>query len=118
MSEFNQKTYEHRVILGQFIVICGNLVNTTRVFLESQKAVNGIIEELNIQNEKEKELNIPITKFYGQNDTRTHINECKALFIEEIALPLYKHLSEAIPELSDLSVQIEDNKRQWLKINQ
>ena len=118
MSEFNQKTYEHRVILGQFIVICGNLVNTTRVFQESQKAVNGIIEELNIQNEKEKELNIPITKFYGQNDNRTHINECEALFIEEIALPLYKHLSEAIPELSDLSVQIEDNKRQWIKLTQ
>ena len=69
-----------------------------------KKAVNGIIEELNIQNEKEKELNIPITKFYGQNDTRSNINECEALFIEEIALPLYKHLSEAIPQVSDLSV--------------
>ena len=116
MSDFNQKSNEHRVIFAQFVVICANLVNTTRVFQESQKAVNGLLEELNIQNEKEKELNISVTKFYGQNEKRTNINDCEAAFIEEVAIPLYKQLAEAIPELADLTVQIEDNKRQWLKL--
>jgi hypothetical protein len=34
-------------------------------------------------------------------------------FYAGIALPLLKHLASVVPELSDLTVQMEDNRKQW-----
>ena len=44
------------------------------------------------------------------------IKDCEVSFIENIALPIYRQIGEAVPELADLTVQIEDNKRQWSKL--
>lgn len=92
------------------------MANTTRTFDVAFQFGQGLLDEYKNQSEKEKEINVELTKFSDVGDFKDGVTSLWAIeisFYTGIVAPLYKLLQTMVPDLADFKLQMEDNKRQW-----
>lgn len=92
------------------------MANTTRTFDVAFQFGQGLLDEYKNQSEKEKEINVELTKFSDVGDFKDGVTSLWAIeisFYTGIVAPMYKLLQTMVPDLVDFKLQMEDNKRQW-----
>lgn len=119
LENFNQivDNYEinndlHRLSLAQFLIKCGNFANATRPFDLAFEFAQGLLNEYKNQSEKEKEINIELTRFGDEND-ESSLWSIETAFYVGIVSPTFQLLSKMFPNLHDFKIQMEDNRNQW-----
>lgn len=121
-NRFEFGNERHQLVLAQFLIKCANVANTTRTFDVAFHFAEGLLIEYKNQSEKEKEINVELTKFCddeslsGNNELR--LWSIEVAFYTGIVAPMLKLLSTMVPDLSDFRLQMEDNKRQWEEYGQ
>lgn len=110
-TKFDMGLELHRLALAQFLVKCANFANTTRPFECAKHFGLGLELEYKNQAEKERAVNVEITKF-GDEDGMP-IWDIETSFYTGIVNPTLDELAKFAPELKDLQVQMHDNVKQW-----
>jgi hypothetical protein len=104
----------HVLLLAELIVKAANIGNTTRPFDVAKAMAENLISEVLEEGRRQKQLGVvvgPIAEVLEAH--RQNIADVEIEFYAGVALPLLKHLASVVPELSDLAVQMEDNRKQW-----
>lgn len=114
---FNIKSEQHRISLAQFIIKCGNFSNTIRPFEVAKRMAYGLFEEYQKQVAKENENGIPVSKFY-ENSTSSDLIVNEITYLRGVVGPSFRLLGQFCPELSDFSMQVEDNLKEWEDLNE
>jgi hypothetical protein len=104
----------HIALVIQMLVKCANIANTTRPFDIAKLMAENLIKEIMAEGERQKELGVAMGSIADSLIShRQNIADVELEFYAGIAMPLLKHLSSVVPELSDCVVQMEDNRKQW-----
>jgi hypothetical protein len=104
----------HVLLVAELIAKAANIANTTRPFDVAKLMGENLMKEVLEEGRRQHELGVvvgPIAEVLEAH--RQTIADVEIEFYVGIAFPLLKHLSSVIPELSDLAVQMEDNRKQW-----
>lgn len=113
-TQFDSSKHEHRLLLCQLLIKCGNVANCTRPFDVTYQMAANLQKEYEKQAEIEQKMKVsPSSINEFDLNTSMKLAEIEISFDNAIVLPLLKLLESIIPELSDYSIQMEDNKRQW-----
>ena len=110
-AKFDMGSELHRLSLAQFLVKCANFANTTRPFECAKHFGLGLELEYKNQSEKERQVNVEITKF-GDEDGMP-IWDIEMSFYSGIVDPTLDELAKFCPDLKDFQVQMADNMKQW-----
>jgi len=109
---FESYNPEHRKKLANFLMVCCNLSNTARPFQISSKFASLLHEEMKNQIIKQKSENISLS-YYGEGFFMQDLPSIELSFYTNKVFPMFRMLPVISPELSDLVIQLEDNKSQW-----
>ena len=103
-SNIDMHNSEHRLVLSQIIVICGNIANCIRPFSFASSMANLLEEERKMQIEYENNHSIPNSKDLppSNNTSEIPLPEREIQFIQTTAKPLFTALCEIIPNLDKI----------------
>lgn len=95
-----------------FLVSMSNTANTFRSFDFAKKTANAVFEEKIKQAEFEKGRGMEPTNMLpiGSFDS---VETLESAFITTVAMPAMRALTTLYPDMSDIYVQLEENKKQW-----
>lgn len=115
-KSFESKNQLHQLALARLLISVCNISNVVRPFSHAEQRAEQLETEMDIVNEKLKKLNIkePI-KMFNECDC-DDLPNIELKFIENVASPLIKTLAGSFPEVNDLSVALEDTKKNWQQI--
>ena len=111
-GEFTMEDPEHRTLIMQLILKCGDISNVSRPFELADKWCDVLCEEFFRQGDLEMANGMEYTS--PLND-RSHLDKPKSQigFYTFVCLPLFQALAKAIPKLEVNVKQIESNLEKW-----
>ncbi|EAY10503.1 3'5'-cyclic nucleotide phosphodiesterase family protein [Trichomonas vaginalis G3] len=100
------------VFISSFVCSMSNTANSFRTFEFGKIMANNIFKELTELNEIEKSKNLPLSNMLpiGSFD---NVESLESAFITTTAMPAMRALTTLFPDMSDIYVQLEENKKQW-----
>lgn len=111
-QSFDKLNSEHRLLLSQIIMKCGDLSNTTRSFDTALAMSLSLTEESFRQGDLERKLGFDITAGCDRSKFK-HISFSQVGFYSFVAGPLLSELGKFIPSLSDNYEQLKSNQSVW-----
>ncbi|XP_067102732.1 cGMP-dependent 3',5'-cyclic phosphodiesterase [Osmerus mordax] len=112
---FNPKSQTHRSLLLCLLMTSCDLSDQTKGWKTTRKIAELIYKEFFSQGDLEKELgNRPMEMMDRE---KAYIPELQISFMEHIAMPIYKLLSELFPGATELFERVAANREQWTKVS-
>jgi CheY-like chemotaxis protein len=105
---------EDRLMLLKIIMKCSDISNASRPFNIAKKWANMCIREFLQQGDMEKDRNIPVSPLMDRDTL--NFPKSQIGFADFVALPLFKHVTSAFPNLSYMYDAITYNRCQWQAI--
>lgn len=105
---------EDRLMLLKIIMKCSDISNASRPFNIAKKWANMCIREFLQQGDMEKDRSIPVSPLMDRNTL--NFPKSQIGFADFVALPLFKHVCSAFPNLSHMYDAIIYNRNQWQAI--
>lgn len=112
-GKFDKTNKDHRLLLAQFIVICGNISNCIRPFEFASLMAERINQERSSQIEYENNHD------YQRKDESNNrkLQEIEVDFIEKTASSLFKAFNIFIPDIGNIQKILNENTEKWKKYN-
>ena len=112
-KDFNKENPQHRMNFMR-ILLHGADISNPALSLELATVWSlKIIQEFNLQTWKEEQLGIPVSEFMLIGNDIGKIKRSQISFIDIFIYPLWKAISEFVPNTSDLVENIENNRNNW-----
>ncbi|RIA86790.1 hypothetical protein C1645_828756 [Glomus cerebriforme] len=106
-----QKLLEEKNIIVGALIKCADISNTARPYHIAKSWSNVLLQEFTCQGDLEKKLGLPV----APNNDRNRVSQPDSQigFIDFCAMPLFKSVSELIPEIGFTIDYLEVNRRTW-----
>ncbi|CAB4428041.1 unnamed protein product [Rhizophagus irregularis] len=110
--DFNpsQKLEEEKNIIIGALIKCADISNTARPYHIAKSWSNVLLQEFTCQGDLERKLGLPVGPV---NDGRVSQPDSQIGFIDFCAMPLFKSVSELIPEIGFTLNYLELNRKTW-----
>ncbi|KAM7399343.1 hypothetical protein PAMP_018622 [Pampus punctatissimus] len=120
-EKFSRKDYQRMLDLMRDIILATDLAHHLRIFKDLQKMADGeeimelIYKEFFSQGDLEKAMGNRPSEMMDRE--KAYIPELQISFMEHIAMPIYKLLSELFPGATELYERVAANREQWTKVS-
>ncbi|CAI2176859.1 10804_t:CDS:10 [Funneliformis geosporum] len=104
------KVEEEKSIIVGALIKCADISNTARPYHIAESWSNVLLQECSCQGDLERKLGIPVGPL---NDRNTSQPDSQIDFINACAMPLFKSISELIPEMNFTVSFLESNRKTW-----
>ncbi|GBC09025.1 hypothetical protein RclHR1_08560001 [Rhizophagus clarus] len=105
-----QKLAEEKSIIIGALIKCADISNTARPYHIAKSWSNVLLQEFSCQGNLERKLGLPVAPV---NDGRVSQPDSQIGFIDYCAMPLFKIVSELIPEIEFTLRYLELNRKTW-----
>ncbi|KAH0794336.1 3'5'-cyclic nucleotide phosphodiesterase family protein [Histomonas meleagridis] len=109
---FDMENLEHRILLMQMLLKCGDISNVSRPFNLADKWCDVLCEEFFRQGDLELANGM---EYSSPLNDRAHLDKPKSQigFYRSVCLPLFESTAKLLPELQCNVEQIESNLEKW-----
>ena len=111
-SKFDTNDSIHREILCSYLIKCADISNPVRTFSCCRYWATMIVEEYHAQDDKEKELNIPLSPFMDR-ESNVSLDTMQMGFIDFVVRPLYQPFYCFLPNIIDCITNLNVNYLNW-----
>ena len=108
-GKFDKNKIDHRLLLAQFIIICGNIANCIRPFEFACSMAELLEKERDIQIEYEVRHNY----LRKEEKDQKKLQEREVEFVKDTASPLFKALYSFIPDFANIQKLLNENIEKW-----
>uniref|UniRef100_A0A8D3DKL8 Phosphodiesterase n=1 Tax=Scophthalmus maximus TaxID=52904 RepID=A0A8D3DKL8_SCOMX len=112
---YNPKRRSHRSMLLCLLMTSCDLSDQTKGWKTTRKIAELIYKEFFSQGDLEKAMGNRPSEMMDRE--KAYIPELQISFMEHIAMPIYKLLSELIPGATELYERVAANREQWTKVS-
>uniref|UniRef100_A0A8C9Z8A3 Phosphodiesterase n=1 Tax=Sander lucioperca TaxID=283035 RepID=A0A8C9Z8A3_SANLU len=112
---YNPKNSAHRSMLLCLLMTSCDLSDQTKGWKTTRKIAELIYKEFFSQGDLEKAMGNRPSEMMDRE--KAYIPELQISFMEHIAMPIYKLLSELLPEATELYERVAANREQWTKVS-
>ncbi|KAK7883308.1 hypothetical protein WMY93_029482 [Mugilogobius chulae] len=112
---YNAKSRTHRSLLLCLLMTSCDLSDQTKGWKTTRKIAELIYKEFFSQGDLEKAMGNRPSEMMDRE--KAYIPELQISFMEHIAMPIYKLLSELFPAATELFDRVSANKEQWTKVS-
>lgn len=113
MKDFDKENPKHRLDVMRMMIHGADISNPALKFEIATIWSLKIIQEFNQQVLKEERLGLPISEFMRIGNDISKIKRSQISFIDMFIQPLWKSISDYIPNTSDLLENIGNNRKNW-----
>lgn len=114
-SGYNPKDQTHRSLLLCLLMTSCDLSDQTKGWKTTRKIAELIYKEFFSQGDLEKAMGNRPSEMMDRE--KAYIPELQISFMEHIAMPIYKLLSELLPGAKELYDRVASNREQWTKVS-
>ncbi|XP_040902021.1 cGMP-dependent 3',5'-cyclic phosphodiesterase isoform X1 [Toxotes jaculatrix] len=112
---YNPKSRTHRSMLLCLLMTSCDLSDQTKGWKTTRKIAELIYKEFFSQGDLEKAMGNRPSEMMDRE--KAYIPELQISFMEHIAMPIYKLLSELFPGATELYERVAANREQWTKVS-
>uniref|UniRef100_A0A8C6U2R9 Phosphodiesterase n=1 Tax=Neogobius melanostomus TaxID=47308 RepID=A0A8C6U2R9_9GOBI len=112
---YNPKSRRHHTLLLCLLMTSCDLSDQTKGWKTTRKIAELIYKEFFSQGDLEKAMGNRPSEMMDRE--KAYIPELQISFMEHIAMPIYKLLSELFPRATELFERVSANKEQWTKVS-
>ncbi|XP_053176257.1 cGMP-dependent 3',5'-cyclic phosphodiesterase [Scomber japonicus] len=112
---YDPKSTTHRSMLLCLLMTSCDLSDQTKGWKTTRKIAELIYKEFFSQGDLEKAMGNRPSEMMDRE--KAYIPELQISFMEHIAMPIYKLLSELFPEATELYERVAANREQWTKVS-
>ncbi|XP_071213919.1 cGMP-dependent 3',5'-cyclic phosphodiesterase-like isoform X1 [Salvelinus alpinus] len=112
---YNPKNQTHRSLLLCLLMTSCDLSDQTKGWKTTRKIAELIYKEFFSQGDLEKAMGNRPSEMMDRE--KAYIPELQISFMEHIAMPIYKLLSELLPGATELYERVATNRVQWTKVS-
>uniref|UniRef100_A0A8C7DJY3 Phosphodiesterase n=1 Tax=Oncorhynchus kisutch TaxID=8019 RepID=A0A8C7DJY3_ONCKI len=112
---YNPRNQTHRSLLLCLLMTSCDLSDQTKGWKTTRKIAELIYKEFFSQGDLEKAMGNRPSEMMDRE--KAYIPELQISFMEHIAMPIYKLLSELLPGASELYERVATNRVQWTKVS-
>ncbi|KAL0973490.1 hypothetical protein UPYG_G00204670 [Umbra pygmaea] len=112
---YNPKNANHRSLLLCLLMTSCDLSDQTKGWKTTRKIAELIYKEFFSQGDLEKAMGNRPSEMMDRE--KAYIPELQISFMEHIAMPIYKLLSELLPGATELYERVATNRVQWTKVS-
>ncbi|XP_068601832.1 cGMP-dependent 3',5'-cyclic phosphodiesterase [Brachionichthys hirsutus] len=112
---YNPKNHTHRSMLLCLLMTSCDLSDQTKGWKTTRKIAELIYKEFFSQGDLEKAMGNRPSEMMDRE--KAYIPELQISFMEHIAMPIYKLLSELLPGATELYERVAANREQWTKVS-
>ncbi|XP_069003916.1 cGMP-dependent 3',5'-cyclic phosphodiesterase isoform X1 [Embiotoca jacksoni] len=112
---YNPKSRNHRSMLLCLLMTSCDLSDQTKGWKTTRKIAELIYKEFFSQGDLEKAMGNRPSEMMDRE--KAYIPELQISFMEHIAMPIYKLLSELFPGATELYERVAANREQWTKVS-
>ncbi|XP_077468194.1 phosphodiesterase 2A isoform X1 [Stigmatopora argus] len=112
---YNPKSITHRSMLLCLLMTSCDLSDQTKGWKTTRKIAELIYKEFFSQGDLEKAMGNRPSEMMDRE--KAYIPELQISFMEHIAMPIYKLLSELFPGARELYERVSANREQWTKVS-
>uniref|UniRef100_A0A673B534 Phosphodiesterase n=1 Tax=Sphaeramia orbicularis TaxID=375764 RepID=A0A673B534_9TELE len=112
---YNPKRRTHRSMLLCLLMTSCDLSDQTKGWKTTRKIAELIYKEFFSQGDLEKAMGNRPSEMMDRE--KAYIPELQISFMEHIAMPIYKLLSELLPGATELYERVAANREQWTKVS-
>uniref|UniRef100_A0A674PNK4 Phosphodiesterase n=1 Tax=Takifugu rubripes TaxID=31033 RepID=A0A674PNK4_TAKRU len=112
---YNPKSQTHRSMLLCLLMTSCDLSDQTKGWKTTRKIAELIYKEFFSQGDLEKAMGNRPSEMMDRE--KAYIPELQISFMEHIAMPIYKLLSELFPGAAELYERVAANREQWTKVS-
>uniref|UniRef100_A0A8C2ZCX2 Phosphodiesterase n=1 Tax=Cyclopterus lumpus TaxID=8103 RepID=A0A8C2ZCX2_CYCLU len=112
---YNPKNRNHRSMLLCLLMTSCDLSDQTKGWKTTRKIAELIYKEFFSQGDLEKAMGNRPSEMMDRE--KAYIPELQISFMEHIAMPIYKLLSELLPGATELYERVAANREQWTKVS-
>ncbi|KAK5904553.1 hypothetical protein CesoFtcFv8_006103 [Champsocephalus esox] len=112
---YDPKNRNHRSMLLCLLMTSCDLSDQTKGWKTTRKIAELIYKEFFSQGDLEKAMGNRPSEMMDRE--KAYIPELQISFMEHIAMPIYKLLSELFPEATELYMRVAANREQWTKVS-
>ncbi|XP_024911031.1 cGMP-dependent 3',5'-cyclic phosphodiesterase [Cynoglossus semilaevis] len=112
---YNSKSATHRSLLLCLLMTSCDLSDQTKGWKTTRKIAELIYKEFFSQGDLEKAMGNRPSEMMDRE--KAYIPELQISFMEHIAMPIYKLLSELFPKATELYERVAANREQWTKVS-
>ncbi|KAJ7995327.1 hypothetical protein DPEC_G00243400 [Dallia pectoralis] len=112
---YNPKNHNHRSLLLCLLMTSCDLSDQTKGWKTTRKIAELIYKEFFSQGDLEKAMGNRPSEMMDRE--KAYIPELQISFMEHIAMPIYKLLSELLPGATELYERVATNRVQWTKVS-
>ncbi|KAJ0022191.1 hypothetical protein NQD34_009681 [Periophthalmus magnuspinnatus] len=112
---YNPKSRTHHSLLLCLLMTSCDLSDQTKGWKTTRKIAELIYKEFFSQGDLEKAMGNRPSEMMDRE--KAYIPELQISFMEHIAMPIYKLLSELLPGATELFERVSANKEQWTKVS-
>ncbi|KAM9800956.1 cGMP-dependent 3',5'-cyclic phosphodiesterase [Neosynchiropus ocellatus] len=112
---YNPKSNTHRSMLLCLLMTSCDLSDQTKGWKTTRKIAELIYKEFFSQGDLEKAMGNRPSEMMDRE--KAYIPELQISFMEHIAMPIYKLLSELFPGATELYERVAANREQWTKVS-
>lgn len=117
-TSFDKSQKSHRLSFLGYIMHCADLGNPTLNFPLAAIWSFKILQEFNNQVSYEERAGITVSEFMRIGNNVEKIRKSQVALIDFIVMPLWKGLSELVPNIEDMPGTIEKNKQIWQELTE
>ena len=112
-KDYSKENPLHRMSFMRMLLHGADISNPALAFELATVWSLKIIQEFNLQVWKEEQLSIPVSEFMRIGNDIGKIKRSQIVFIDMFIYPLWKAISEFLPNTTDLVENIENNRKNW-----
>ncbi|XP_019904328.3 cGMP-dependent 3',5'-cyclic phosphodiesterase isoform X4 [Esox lucius] len=112
---YDPKNHNHRSLLLCLLMTSCDLSDQTKGWKTTRKIAELIYKEFFSQGDLEKAMGNRPSEMMDRE--KAYIPELQISFMEHIAMPIYKLLSELLPGATELYERVATNRVQWTKVS-